>query len=69
MASALKSADKPFEYVEIDGGNHDLWRVAERTQLLEAVEKFLARNLAAPIAQGEPAAQAPVANAAQAISP
>ena len=48
MAKALKHAGKKYEYVEIDGGTHQLWREAERITLLRSVEKFLAENLGTP---------------------
>lgn len=47
MASALKRAGKKYQYVEIEGGSHQLWREAERIKLLQSVEKFLADNLGA----------------------
>lgn len=48
MAKALKRAGKKYQYVEIDGGTHQLWREVERITLLQSVEKFLAENLGAP---------------------
>ncbi len=48
MLSALKRAGKTVEFVDIDGGNHSLWREAERIKLLQSIEKFLAANLGAP---------------------
>lgn len=53
MVSALKRADKAYEYVEIEDADHYLWREAERRRMLEAVEGFLSRNLA--VAAQEPA--------------
>ncbi|MGQ0700898.1 MAG: prolyl oligopeptidase family serine peptidase [Panacagrimonas sp.] len=58
MASALKRAgDKDYELLELEGGDHQLWRPEERTQLLQALETFLVRNLKAH------AAPAPVVEA------
>jgi dipeptidyl aminopeptidase/acylaminoacyl peptidase len=48
MAKALKRAGKKYQYLEIDGGTHQLWRESERITLLQSVEKFLAENLGAP---------------------
>lgn len=42
MASALKKAGKPFEYVRIKDGDHSLWDPGQRENLLAAVERHLA---------------------------
>ena len=47
MADALKAAGKPYEYIVLPHENHYLTRAAARTQTLEALETFLARNLPA----------------------
>lgn len=47
MANALKAAGKPVEYVVLAGENHYLTRSATRTQMLQALETFLAKNLPA----------------------
>jgi pimeloyl-ACP methyl ester carboxylesterase len=45
MAAAMKAAGKPVEMVTLADENHYLTRAATRTQTLEALEAFLARNL------------------------
>jgi dipeptidyl aminopeptidase/acylaminoacyl peptidase len=45
MADAIKAAGKPVEFVTLAGENHYLTRAATRTQMLEALERFLAKNL------------------------
>lgn len=45
MADALKAAGKPVEYVVLQNENHYLTRAATRTQTLEAIGAFLAKNL------------------------
>ena len=45
MADALKKAGKPYELIELKGENHYLAKAATRTQTLEALEAFLAKNL------------------------
>lgn len=45
MADALKAAGKPVELVKLVDENHYLTRAATRTQMLQALETFLAKNL------------------------
>ncbi len=45
MADRLKGAGKPYELVVLAGENHYLTKSATRTQTLEALETFLAKNL------------------------
>jgi len=45
MADAMKAAGKPVELVTLVNENHYLTRAATRTQMLEALETFLAKNL------------------------
>jgi dipeptidyl aminopeptidase/acylaminoacyl peptidase len=45
MDRALKRADKNHKLVVIEGGDHQLWRPAERETMLTEVEKFLNANL------------------------
>lgn len=45
MADRLKAAGKPHELVMLPDENHYLTRTATRTQALEALERFLAKNL------------------------
>ncbi|HPA39931.1 MAG TPA: S9 family peptidase, partial [Phenylobacterium sp.] len=45
MASALKAAGKPVEFVTFKNEDHFLLRSAPRTQLLETLGAFLAKNL------------------------
>ena len=45
MADALKAAGKPVELVTLAGENHYLTKAATRTQTLEALDAFLAKNL------------------------
>jgi dipeptidyl aminopeptidase/acylaminoacyl peptidase len=47
MANALKAAGRPYEYVILPGENHFMTRSATRTQMLQALESFLAKNLPA----------------------
>lgn len=47
MANALKAAGRPYEYVVLPGENHFMTRSATRTQMLQALESFLAKNLPA----------------------
>lgn len=47
MADQLKAAGKSSELIILKGENHYLSRAAARTQTLEALETFLARNLPA----------------------
>jgi dipeptidyl aminopeptidase/acylaminoacyl peptidase len=49
MATAMTAAGKPVEFVTLTNENHYLTRAATRTQTLEALETFLAKNL--PVAQ------------------
>lgn len=45
MADVLKTAGKPHEFVVLEGENHYLTKAANRTRMLEALERFLAKNL------------------------
>jgi dipeptidyl aminopeptidase/acylaminoacyl peptidase len=45
MANALKAAGKPVEYVVLAGENHYMTRSATRTQMLQTLETFLAKQL------------------------
>jgi dipeptidyl aminopeptidase/acylaminoacyl peptidase len=45
MAQAMKSAGKPVEFVTLADENHYLTKTATRTQTLQALEAFLAKNL------------------------
>jgi dipeptidyl aminopeptidase/acylaminoacyl peptidase len=45
MADALKAAGKAYEFVVLENENHYLTRTATRTQTLEVLERFLAKNL------------------------
>jgi dipeptidyl aminopeptidase/acylaminoacyl peptidase len=45
MAKALTAAGKPVEMVTLPEENHYLTRAATRTQTLEALGAFLAKNL------------------------
>ncbi|TAL35254.1 MAG: S9 family peptidase, partial [Phenylobacterium sp.] len=45
MADRLKAAGKPHELVILADENHYLTRTATRIQTLEALERFLAKNL------------------------
>ncbi len=47
MKAALDSARKPVELVTLQGDDHYLSHAATRTQMLEAIDGFLARNLPA----------------------
>ncbi len=47
MANALKAAGKPVEYIVLAGENHYMTRSATRTQMLQALETFLAKQLPA----------------------
>jgi len=44
MASALKSAGKPYEFVVLDGEDHWLSKSATRLQMLTATVQFLEKN-------------------------
>ena len=44
-AAALKAAGKPVEFVTFKNEDHFLLRSAPRTQLLETLGAFLAKNL------------------------
>lgn len=48
LATALKSAGKPHEYVVLEGGSHTLSYGKDRVTLLKALEKFLATHLNTP---------------------
>ena len=43
--SALKSAGKSVEFVQLDGDDHYLTLAATRIQLLKEVEKFLSAHI------------------------
>jgi dipeptidyl aminopeptidase/acylaminoacyl peptidase len=45
MAKALRRANKPYLYIEQEGGDHHLSRNPDRLQFFKALEKFLAENL------------------------
>ena len=45
MADRLKAAGKPHELVILPDENHYLTKTATRTQTLEVLERFLAKNL------------------------
>jgi dipeptidyl aminopeptidase/acylaminoacyl peptidase len=45
MATAMKAAGKPVEFVTLVDENHYLTKSATRTQMLEALDVFLAKNL------------------------
>ena len=45
MANAMKAAGKPVEFVTLVDENHYLTKSATRTQTLEALQAFLAKNL------------------------
>jgi dipeptidyl aminopeptidase/acylaminoacyl peptidase len=46
MAKALKGVNKPFEYIEVKGADHQMRHFEDRKTLLNAVEKFLSANMA-----------------------
>lgn len=48
MADALAKAGKPVEHLVLPADGHALAKSASRTLMLETLEAFLARNLAAP---------------------
>ncbi len=45
MDKALTKAGKPHEFLLIPGADHQMSRESDRTTLLSALEKFLAKNL------------------------
>jgi dipeptidyl aminopeptidase/acylaminoacyl peptidase len=45
MAEQLRSLNIPHEFIVLENENHYLTRTATRTQTLEALERFLAKNL------------------------
>lgn len=45
MAAALKKSRKPFQFIELEGGDHHLSRYEHRLRLFEEMERFLAVNL------------------------
>lgn len=45
MAEALKAAGKEVEFIVLENENHYLTKTATRTQTLETLERFLAKNL------------------------
>jgi dipeptidyl aminopeptidase/acylaminoacyl peptidase len=45
MEKAMKAAGKSVEFITLSGENHYLTKSATRTQTLEALEAFLAKNL------------------------
>ena len=48
MAHALKEAGKQFEFVELPGEDHWMSQSTTRIRMLTELERFLAKNLAAP---------------------
>lgn len=46
MAAALRSAGKPYRYIEQEGGDHHLSRQAHRVEFFRAMEAFLDEHLA-----------------------
>jgi dipeptidyl aminopeptidase/acylaminoacyl peptidase len=48
MVKAMKSANKPYEYLELKGADHYIEHSKDRAAMLEAIERFLAANLGAP---------------------
>jgi dipeptidyl aminopeptidase/acylaminoacyl peptidase len=55
MATALGSAGKSFEYIEIKGADHQILSPADRAMMMRKIEEFLAANMgsrsAAPAAR------------------
>src|SRR5690606_35240530 len=45
MAQALKKHNKNYEYIELEGGSHNLDYLPHRKQTFEAMEKFLNKYL------------------------
>ena len=45
MADELKRLSKTYEYIELDGGSHDLDYLPHRKQVYEAIEAFLQKYL------------------------
>jgi dipeptidyl aminopeptidase/acylaminoacyl peptidase len=45
MDRALSKADKPHQFILIEGADHQMSRESDRTTLLTAIEKFLSVNL------------------------
>jgi dipeptidyl aminopeptidase/acylaminoacyl peptidase len=45
MAAALKKAGKPYQYIELEEGDHWLSSYDHRLRLFQEMEKFLAANL------------------------
>jgi dipeptidyl aminopeptidase/acylaminoacyl peptidase len=56
MADALKDAGKRFEFIEQEDGDHYLSNYSHRLQMFEAMERFLASNLAPPVTAAAAAA-------------
>jgi dipeptidyl aminopeptidase/acylaminoacyl peptidase len=59
MVKAMKSANKPYEYLELKGADHNIAQSKDRAALLAAIERFLAVNMGAanarPVAMSAPA--------------
>jgi dipeptidyl aminopeptidase/acylaminoacyl peptidase len=47
MASALSRAGKPYQFIELEGGDHHLSRYRHRLEFFQAMEAFLAKHTAA----------------------
>jgi dipeptidyl aminopeptidase/acylaminoacyl peptidase len=47
MASALKRAGKPYQFIKLKGATHQLGRESDRTTLLTELENFLQKNIGA----------------------
>lgn len=45
MDTALKRANRPHQYIELEDGDHHLSRYADRLKVFETLEDFLAKNL------------------------
>ena len=45
MADVLKSQQKPYEYIELEGGSHHFEYLPHRKQTFEAIQKFLTKYL------------------------
>ena len=55
MANALESAGKDVEYLRLEHADHAIDDVPSRTALLQKLESFLTKHLAAPVAAAAPA--------------
>ncbi len=45
MASALSRAGKPYQFIELEGGDHHLSRYSHRLEFFQAMESFLAKHI------------------------